>query len=107
MASLVTKPSVISFLDIITRAGDVVLDLESVVLCESSNLKGKRLSEAKIPERTGLIVMAIKKQGHEKLRLNPKSDETLDSGDVIIVLGEKEQIDMLREMACDNGRNDI
>lgn len=30
MAALVTKPSVISFLDMMTRAGEVVLDLESV-----------------------------------------------------------------------------
>lgn len=106
MASLVTKPSVISFLDIITRAGDVVLDLESVVLCESSVLNGKKLSQAKIPEETGLIVMAIKKAGEEKLRLNPKSEEVLGTGDTIIVLGEREQIDRLRKMACDNGRND-
>lgn len=106
MASLVTKPSVISFLDIITRAGDIVLDLESVVLCENSVLKGRSLSEAKIPEETGLIVMAIKKPGDEKLKLNPKSEEVLQSGDTIIVLGEEEQIKKLRKMACDDGMND-
>lgn len=36
MAALMLRPSVISFLDIITHAGDVVLDLEDVVICKNS-----------------------------------------------------------------------
>lgn len=60
MASLMLRPTVISFLDIITHAGEVVLDLEEVVIYKGSSLTNKTLREAKIPEKTGLIVLAIK-----------------------------------------------
>lgn len=103
MAALVTKPAVISFLDIITRAGDVVLDLESVTICGHSDMVGKSLQNLKIPEETGLIVLAIKKDYEEKLRLNPSSDETLEARDTIVVLGREDQVKKLRKMACDNG----
>lgn len=102
MAALVTKPSVISFLDIITMAGDVELDLESVVLCGKSKMVGKQLREVKIPEQTGLIVLAIKRIKEEKLKFNPSADEILNVGDTLIVVGEDYQIKKLRIMACNS-----
>ena len=106
MASFVLRPSIISFLDIITHAGDVVLDLEDVVICRHSKLKGKSLKEAKIPERTGLVVLAIRKQGENLPRLNPSSEEMLEIGDSMIVLGKGGQVNELREIACDDGKRD-
>ncbi len=106
MASFVIRPSIISFLDIITHAGDVVLDLEDVVICENSSLKNQSLKEAKIPERTGLVVLAIQKKGAEMPRLNPSYDEKLQQGDTMIVLGQKDQVNQLREIACDDGMRD-
>ncbi len=106
MASFVIRPSIISFLDIITHAGDVVLDLEDVVICDHSSLKGQTLKEAKIPERTGLIVLAIRKHGEEQPKLNPSSDELLEIGDSMIVLGKEGQVNELREIACDDGKRD-
>jgi len=63
MAALMLRPSVISFLDIITHAGDVVLDLEDVLICRNSSILNKSLKEVRIPEKTGLIVLAIRKEG--------------------------------------------
>lgn len=69
IASLIIRPSVISFLDIITQAGDVTLDLEEVTLSSKSSLVGQKLLEAKIPEYTGLIILALRRQGEKKLIL--------------------------------------
>ena len=102
MAAVLLRPSVISFLDIITRAGEVILDLEDVEICKSSMLNNQTLREARIPEKTGLIILAIKRKGEEELSLNPSSEQTLQEGDAMIVLGKKEQIDHLREIACDS-----
>lgn len=107
MAALVTKPSVISFLDMMTRAGDVVLDLESVRISKNSKMIGKNLKQIKIPEQTGLIVLAIKKNSGLEFAFNPNSEETLDLNDVLIVLGEDEQVEKLRGMAWDDGRNPV
>ncbi|MDR5660039.1 potassium channel protein [Serpentinicella sp. ANB-PHB4] len=106
MASFVIRPAVISFLDIITHAGDVILDLEDVLICDTSKLKGQSLKEAKIPERTGLIVLAVQKKGESTPRLNPSYDEILDSGDAMIVLGQEDQVNKLRQIACDSGKRD-
>ena len=69
IAALLLRPSVISFLDVITRAGDITLDLAEVVIPPQSGLADKKLSEAKIPERTGLIVLALKTGGQQEAQV--------------------------------------
>lgn len=98
MASLMIRPNVMSFLDVVTRAGDVLLDLEEVTIFPNSDLIDKELKDSKIPQRTGLIVLAIKKKCSEELSFNPSSSEKLEEGDAMIVLGQSEQVDDLREM---------
>ena len=107
MAALMLNPTVISFLDIITHAGEVVLDLEDVVICDTSSIANMTLREIKIPEKTGLIVLAIKKRQSQKLEFNPNSDETLQVGDTMIVLGRQEQVIELRKLACDQGERNL
>ena len=104
MAALMLRPTVIAFLDIITHAGDVILDLEDVVICENSIIVNKSLREIKIPEKTGLIVLAIKKYNSEKLVFNPNSDEILKIGDTMVVLGTEDQVTQLRKIANDIGK---
>ena len=98
IAALIIRPSVISFLDVITRAGDVTLDLEEVVISPHSSLVGKRLFEAKIPEQTGLIILALKEKGERNFKFNPSSNEMLNDGDTMVVLGTNEQVDQLSAM---------
>ncbi len=98
MASLVLRPAVVSFLDVITRAGEVVIDLEEVTVKKNSSLVGKSLSEARIPEQTGLIVMAVKRANRET-EINPGSGFRLSNNDVLIVLGQEEQVGKLQILA--------
>lgn len=107
MASLMLRPNVISFLDVITHAGDLVLDLEDVVILKNSSLIDKTLKEAKIPQKTGLIILAIKKHGLESLSLNPSSDEKLEENDTMIVLGTEIQVNELKKIANDTGERHI
>ncbi|MDU7502434.1 MAG: potassium channel protein, partial [Finegoldia magna] len=86
MASLMTKPNIISFLDVVTRIGDVELDLEEVVVKSGSYLENKNLIEAQIPNKTGLIVLAIKTIEDNKMIFNPPVNYTFRIGDVLIVL---------------------
>jgi voltage-gated potassium channel len=101
MASMLLRPSVVSFLDAaIAGADDVTLHLEEAQIAPSSTLAGTTLLEAKIPQRTGLIVLAIRKGGMTgKAFYNPGPETKLDAGDVLIVLGRVEQIDGLRRYA--------
>ncbi|WP_099320927.1 TrkA family potassium uptake protein [Anaerococcus sp. Marseille-P3625] len=98
MVSLMIKPNIISFLDVVTRIGDVELDLEEVIVKKASYLENKTLLEAQIPKKTGLIVLAIKKIESGQLQFNPPVDYIFKIGDVLIVLGREEQVDKLRHL---------
>lgn len=104
MASLMIKPNIISFLDLVTRVGDIELDLEEVIIKESSYLEDKTLLEAQIPNKTGLIVLAIKKVENKEMIFNPPIDYTFKIGDVLIVLGREEQVDKLRHLGDEKNR---
>ena len=98
MASLMIKPNIISFLDVITRVGDVELDLEEVIVKKGSYLENKTLNDAEIYKKTGLTVLAIKKIDDEKMLFNLPMDYVFKIGDVLIVLGQEEQVDKLRHL---------
>ena len=98
MASLMIKPNIISFLDVVTKIGDVELDLEEVLIKRGSYLENKNLIEAQIPKKTGLIVLAIKKIEDGKMIFNPPIDYIFKIGDVLIVLGRDDQVDSLKNL---------
>jgi len=98
MASVLLRPSAVTFLDIATRSSDLALRMEQTVIGEKSAVAGQTLMEAKIPQRTGLIVIALRKktdQRHEFV-FNPVASTRLEAGDEVIVLGKEEQISKLR-----------
>jgi len=99
MASVIMRPSVVSFLDIATRSSDLNLRLEQASISERSTLAGKTLAEASIPQRTGLIIIAVRKMLDEEPEFvfNPVADTRLEAGDEMIVLGKDEQIEKLKE----------
>ncbi|MBX4259497.1 potassium channel protein [Clostridium estertheticum] len=99
MAALMLRPTVIAFLDIVTHDGELILDLEDVTICESSIIINMSLMEARIPEKTGLIVLAIKKDSNKKLVFNPSSNQVLEMGDTMVVLGTEEQVSKLKKIA--------
>lgn len=105
MAVSLLRPTVISFLDSFIQTGDLDLDLEDVLINEGSELCNLTLKTANIPSKTGLIVLAISKKDHSTLRFNPSSEEKLEVGDSMIVLGTEEQVKTLQKMAKDY-RND-
>ena len=99
MASVLLRPSAVSFLDIATRSSDLALRMEQVVIGETSEVAGQTLMEAKIPQRTGLIVIALKKREERHgFVFNPVADTRLDAGDTVIVLGKENQISSLQRV---------
>lgn len=107
MAALVLRPTIISFLDTITRAGDVELDLEDIIIGPASSMCNQSLKQVQIPQKIGLTVLATKKENSTKIKFNPDPNEQLKPGDSIIVLGTQEQISELRKLADDDGERDF
>jgi len=102
MAAFMLRPSVVSFLDVATRSPDLTLRLEQETVTEASPLAGQTLMDARIPQNTGLIVIALRKKNREGSEeaysyvFNPVATTRLDPGDIMIVLGAPEEIRSLR-----------
>jgi voltage-gated potassium channel len=97
MASSFLRPRVLSFLDSAILGPNMDLRLEEATIPEGSSLAAGTLADAKIPQRTGLVVIALQRNGetHDQL-YNPGPDTPLSAGDVLIVLGDEQQVDLLR-----------
>jgi voltage-gated potassium channel len=97
MASVLLRPSVVSFMEVATLSSQH-LRMDQAGLPEGSSVAGLTLAEARIPEETGLIVIAIRKQGGPvpDFVFNPSADTRLEAGDELIVLGEAPELSKLR-----------
>ena len=95
MASVLLRPAVVSFLEVMMRETEITLRMEDLQVPEKSPLAGKTLSEAKIPQKTGLIIIAMKKHDGRFI-FNPGPRNVLQPGDELIVLGQHDQFDKLR-----------
>jgi voltage-gated potassium channel len=95
LASEMLRPRTTSFLDrmLYHGAGDTRMD-EAVVPPDSPWI-GRKLSEARIAERTGLVPMAID-LGEDRFLLNPPAEHVLEAGQALIAIGSGEQLRSLR-----------
>ncbi len=99
MAAMMLKPSTTYFMESIIHTEDITLELEEIEIFPKSQLCHKKLKEARISDKTGLIVLAIKHDKDEKFRFNPHAEETLQPHDKIIVIGQQDQIETLKDLA--------
>ncbi len=104
LASLILRPSVTAFLDVINSFSEHgksrALRLEEVIIPDRSQLIGKNIAYARIPHRTGLIIIAISKPDGS-FHYNPSSVYEFGEKDKLIVLGNDEQIEKLKQFVKD------
>jgi len=97
MASVAIRPSVVSFLDIVTHHGEVDLRLEEIRVPKGSPFHGKLLKDLDIPKKTGVIVIGIRREDGSFI-LNPTSTTMVLEGDSLIIIGTKEQAEKLKQL---------
>lgn len=97
MANLVTKPYVIEFLELLNGVGEQKLELTEV---DHSSLKAEyqeqSLKQLDIRNRTGATIIAYK-DDVDGFVFNPNSEKKIAKGDVLIVLGSKENLEKFSE----------
>ncbi len=96
MAQVLLKPTVVDFIDIAIMDTRLGLRLEECRIKPDSNLGGKNLIESNLRRDYGVIIVLIKKNNGEMI-YNPQPTEVLDSNDVLVVLGKKEDMDRMNE----------
>jgi voltage-gated potassium channel len=99
MVSEMFRPSVTTFLDRMLNDDRAVIRVEEVTVSDKSDLAGKTIKEAHVAERTGLLVVAIRKDAAGKFISNPGPEQTIEPNDVLISMGEMDKIVTLRRLA--------
>jgi voltage-gated potassium channel len=97
MAQVLKKPTVVDFIDIAMMDGKLGLKMEEALVGPNSNLIGKTLISSHIRQNFGVIIVAIKKPTNEMI-FNPLPTEKLEAGDVIVVIGKKEDLKRMNEV---------
>lgn len=85
LALTAIKPTVTDFIDQSLLGSSVELELAEIVIDPSSELAGKTLAGAEVRKRFGIIVVALKRG--DRAIFNPGAEETIEGGDVLVVLG--------------------
>jgi len=104
MANVILRPNVELFVDRIVKYTDEEHFFEEVLITEDSDLHGKTISEADIRSKYNLMIIAIIPGDRGKIMFNPGSRDKIRIGDILIVLGERDRIDRMREEACADRR---
>ncbi|MBF0498922.1 MAG: potassium channel protein [Candidatus Riflebacteria bacterium] len=97
MASVLVRPSVVDFLDATMAGEDHGLQMEEIRIYRESYLDTKALKDADIRRRSGAIIVSVKKA--ERSIINPEPTYVFESGDILIVLGDRDQIGKMCELA--------
>jgi voltage-gated potassium channel len=97
MAQVLKRPTVVDFIDIAMMESHLGLMMEEATIGPNSHLIGKTLIESQLRQDFGVIIVAIKKPTDEMI-FNPMPLERLEDGDVIVVMGKKQDLQRMTEV---------
>jgi voltage-gated potassium channel len=96
MAHELLRPTAVQFLDRMMTAQGAVLRIEEVTIPEESWFAGRELKELPIRTETKLLVVAVYE--NDAFHYNPSPSFLVKAGMVLVVMGELDNIERLREM---------
>ncbi len=99
MVSEMFRPSVTTFLDRMLKDSRGIMRTEEATVAPDSPLAGVTLADAKIPQKAGLVIVAMRHNGQQQFICNPRASQRLEAGDVLIAMGDMHNIAKLRELA--------
>lgn len=98
MASVMIRPTVVSFLDKMLRASGDDVRVAEAKIPAGSKLAEHSLGDARVYEKTGLTVIAIARG--ERYELNPSPGARLHEGDGLIVCCSVDQLKKLNDLVA-------
>jgi len=98
MAMSILKPNSIDYIETVFHDNNIEMEMEELRVEQGSCLVGKTLSTSGIKQQIGAMVLAILR--NDQVISNPSATEEILQGDLLIVLGLKEQIHHLEAVAA-------
>ncbi|WP_066175959.1 potassium channel family protein [Bacillus marinisedimentorum] len=97
MAMSIIKPISVEYVDTVLEEPNESFSIEEVVIGRHSMLQGKTIQSAKIREAFGVTIAAIKRG--DRLISNPLASEQLSEGDLLIIFGNKDEMQLFEDAA--------
>jgi voltage-gated potassium channel len=104
LVSEIARPHATDFLDEMLRDKNTRLSIAEVAVEEQSILCGLTLREAGLPEKCGLLIIAMKKRDDRYYTYNPQASALIEPDDTLVALGYTEQIFALTKLLKGNAR---
>jgi voltage-gated potassium channel len=100
LVSELLRPAVVRFLDDMLRDKRAAFRIEEVRLGDRVAELGATLRDARVRERFGMTVLAVRASDNQSWTYNPDADEQLGAGMTLVVLGSPEQVTELRRLTA-------
>jgi len=97
MASLLLRPGVADFIEIVAANRNIDLQIEEIVVKKDSKMDKKTLAELPIRTEFNVIIVSIQNDQKGIFVYNPKGDTIVDAGNKLIAIGEKNNLELLKE----------
>jgi len=100
LVSELLRPAVVRFLDDMLRDKRAPYRIEEVRLGDGATGLGATLRDARVRERFGMTVLAVRASDNQSWVYNPDANEPIGPGMTLVVLGSPAQVTELRRVAA-------
>lgn len=97
MASLLLRPGVADFIEIVAANRNLDLQIEEIVVKKGSRMHKKTLAELPIRTEFNTIIISIQNDEKGIFVYNPTGSTLVDEGNKLIAIGEKNNLEKLKE----------
>jgi voltage-gated potassium channel len=92
------RPTVVDFIDEVFLRSELGLEIEEIKIFKGSKLVGKTIAESQIRSEFNTIIVGIYRSSGN-LIYNPRSDTKIELDDNLIVIGQREKLEILQVKA--------
>lgn len=99
LAVFALQPHVAEFFDVVLHDESIDWRVEQVPVTAGSSVAGQSLGGLRLRERTGALLLAVRRSPDDVLEPNPPDDLVVPAGAVLIALGTQAELDALAGLA--------
>lgn len=100
MAVFALQPHVAEFLDVVMHDEDLDFRIVQFPVHDRSPLVGQTVGELRIRQRTGALLLALRRGAGHPFEPHPEEDQVVPPGSVLIALGTQSELDALAQLAA-------
>jgi voltage-gated potassium channel len=97
MAALLLRPSVVDFIEIVAANRNIDLQIEEMNVKKGSKMAKKSLAELPIRTDFNAIIVYIENEEKGIFEYNPTGNTIIDEGNKLIAIGEKNDLERLKD----------